>query len=274
MIKLIAVDMDGTFLTTQKTYDHARFAKIFAQLTARKIKFVVASGNQFAQLASFFPAYPELTYVAENGALIFDQGKLIHENHFDPQTVCELIQFLRQEHPNVNMVLNGLKGAYLEKSAPEEFKKIVYFYCHALELVDDLLETAAGAEKYVRFALGVPEEKTEVIAKEISGEFAGKAAAVSSGHGNVDIILPNKHKANALQVLAARWQIKPEEIMAFGDGHNDLEMLRYAGHSYAMANGAPAVKAAARYQAPSNDHHGVLDVIERYLQSAGSCNDN
>lgn len=266
MVKLVAVDMDGTFLSSQKKYDKKRFEQIFAELNQRDIKFVVASGNQYAQLTSFFPEIrDEITFVAENGVLIINQGELIHENHFDPQTVQRIIQFLRKEHPDVNMVLNGIKSAYIERTQPEAFQQFVTFYCHALEKVDDLLALDFENERYVKFALGVPEARTEEIAQAISDAFPEEARAVSSGHGSVDIILAGKDKANALQVLADLWEIHPSEMMAFGDGHNDLEMLRYVGHSYAMANGAPAVKEAAKATAPSNDESGVLQVLEEYL---------
>ncbi|MCD5002054.1 HAD family hydrolase [Enterococcus saccharolyticus] len=266
MVKLVAVDMDGTFLSSQKTYDKKRFEQIFAELNQRGIKFVVASGNQYAQLASFFPEIrEEITFVAENGVLIIDQGKLIHENHFNPQTVQRIIQFLRKEHPDVNMVLNGIKSAYIERTQPEAFQEFVAFYCHALEKVDDLLALDFENERYVKFALGVPEARTEEIAQAISDAFPEEARAVSSGHGSVDIILAGKDKANALQVLADLWEIHPSEMLAFGDGHNDLEMLRYVGHSYAMANGAPAVKEVAKAIAPLNDESGVLQVLEEYF---------
>ena len=54
-VKLIAVDMDGTFLSDKKTYNRARFLQQYAQMKAQQIRFVVASGNQYYQLASFFP---------------------------------------------------------------------------------------------------------------------------------------------------------------------------------------------------------------------------
>lgn len=265
MVQLIAVDMDGTFLTTDKTYDRARFEMILAELQQRQIKFVVASGNQYAQLTSFFPEKNDLSFVAENGVLVYDQGKLIRESHFDKETVTAMIHFLRERYPEVNMVLNGIQSAYMERHMPAEFQQFVTFYCHALEIVDDLLAVDFEQEKYVKFALGVPVERTEEIARAISEAFPQQARAVSSGHGSVDIILPDYHKANGLQFLADYWQIDPQEMMAFGDGHNDLEMLAYVGHSYAMENGAPAVLQTAKFTAPSNDKSGVLQVIEEFL---------
>lgn len=78
MIKAIAVDMDGTFLNSQSTYDHQRFAKVFRQLQEHNIQFVVASGNPIYQLQMAFPDYVnDLCFVAENGVECFDHGTMI-----------------------------------------------------------------------------------------------------------------------------------------------------------------------------------------------------
>ena len=69
-IKLIAVDMDGTFLSDQKTYNRERFMAQYQQMKAQGIRFVVASGNQYYQLISFFPEIAnEIAFVAEKRRL-------------------------------------------------------------------------------------------------------------------------------------------------------------------------------------------------------------
>ena len=57
MIKLVAFDIDGTFLRSDNTYDVERFEKIYRPLQEKDIKVAVISGNQYAQLASFFPKH-------------------------------------------------------------------------------------------------------------------------------------------------------------------------------------------------------------------------
>ena len=54
--------------------------------------------------------------------------------------------------------------------------------------------------------------------------------------------MPGCHKASGIQRLAERWGITPEQCAAFGDGGNDVEMLKYCGHSYAMENASPEAK--------------------------------
>ena len=65
-VKVIVTDMDGTFLDDAKQYDRDRFQAQFEQLKARNIEFVVASGNQYYQLISFFPELKDqISFVAE-----------------------------------------------------------------------------------------------------------------------------------------------------------------------------------------------------------------
>lgn len=74
-IKLIAVDMDGTFLSDQKTYNRERFLAQYQQMKTQGIRFAVASGNQYYQLISFFPEIAhEISFVAENGGWVVSEG--------------------------------------------------------------------------------------------------------------------------------------------------------------------------------------------------------
>jgi len=266
MVKLIAVDMDGTFLNSQKTYDKQRFQVILDELKKRKIRFVVASGNQYAQLASFFPEYIEdITFIAENGMLILDKGEILFEKHFSKELILAVTVYLKETYPGIQMVINGMKASYLERRMSSKFKQLIQFYCPAYEWVEDLLALDFENEKYIKFVLDVPPSKTESISQDLSEKFSKEILPVSSGHGNIDLIVPGNDKANGLKILSDRWKISPQEMMAFGDGQNDLTMLKYVGHSYAMSNAAPVVKQAAKYEAPHNNKNGVLQVLEEYL---------
>ncbi len=77
-IKLVAVDINGTFVHSDYTYDIPRFQRILSYMKNAGCKFVVASGNQYYQLRDLFSGYyDELCFVAENGAFVKDQKELI-----------------------------------------------------------------------------------------------------------------------------------------------------------------------------------------------------
>ena len=61
------------------------------------------------------------------------------------------------------------------------------------------------------------------------------------------------------------YNIKPDELLVFGDYNNDLEMLALAEFSFAMENAHPNVKNAARYATSSNDDHGVEKILEKLV---------
>lgn len=115
-------------------------------------------------------------------------------------------------------------------------------------------------------SLVVGEERSDSVLEEINQLFNGHVQAVSSGYGCIDILQSGIHKAWGLQELLKRWDIKAEEIMAFGDSENDVEMLQLAGIAYAMENADDKAKAVATDFAPSNSQAGVYQVLEDWLE--------
>lgn len=88
---------------------------------------------------------------------------------------------------------------------------------------------------------------------------------MTSGYGSIDILPEGIHKAWGLEQVLKDLVIQPDQVMAFGDSDNDIELLSYVGYSYAMENATDKVKAVAKYMAPSHLEAGVLQVIEEYI---------
>ena len=117
-------------------------------------------------------------------------------------------------------------------------------------------------DQILKFALDVPADQTDRYVQMLREELDGRLVPTSSGHGSIDLILPGCHKASGLQRLAALWGLTPEECATFGDGGNDVEMLRWCRHSYAMDNAPDDVKRAAAHVCPSNEEDGVLQTLD------------
>lgn len=265
-IKLIAFDMDGTFLDSQNDYDRERFAHVWRQLQERGIRVVAISGNQYQQIRSFFPdIHDQMTIVSEVGSVIVENGQRIAEYHFESETVEDLIGLLARKTLLHRCSISGLKALYFAQSAPEDFKQLITKHNYEWQEIDDLRRLPDDA--FTILTLDVPEMDIQALVAELNERGKGKARAVSSGFNFIDIVQPTVNKGVALDFLAKRWQIEPSEMMAFGDIDNDLEMLLYADHSYAMAGSPKSVCQAARFQAPSNDVSGVLQVIEEVVLS-------
>lgn len=260
-IKMVAVDVDGTFVHSDYTYDAPRFQRILSRMKEAGCRFVVASGNQYYQLRDLFPGYSdELSFVAENGAFVKDGKELVFTADM-PKSVVDAVIDVCREYPEISNVLCGVESAYCQRgTVSQEFFDLTAVYYHRLKWVDDFKEVK---DQILKFAPTVPEEKTYFYYDIFCERLKGKVEPATSGHGSIDLIVPGCHKASGLRRLTRRWGISPEQCAAFGDGGNDIEMLDYCGYSYAMANAPEDVKAAAKSVCPSNEEDGVLVTLEK-----------
>ncbi len=262
-VKLIAVDMDGTFLDTRSDYNRARFATQYAELQRRGIKFVVASGNQYYQLKTFFDALdPDIAYVAENGAYVVDKQQEIYCAHMPAEQTAQVLEFI-SGIDDIEVTVCGKNGAYmLEKFGEGFFKKMSRYYFR----LNRVGSYADVKEPIFKFALEVPVEKLAALMVRVDENIGGMVKPVSSGHGSVDLVIPGNHKANGLKKIQQIYGIEDSDVVAFGDGGNDLEMLQHAGFGFAMQNAQPAVLVAARYRAGLHHEEGVLQIIDDCLE--------
>jgi FMN hydrolase / 5-amino-6-(5-phospho-D-ribitylamino)uracil phosphatase len=261
-VKLIAVDMDGTFLSDAKSYNRPRFLAQYARMKEQGIRFVVASGNQYYQLISFFPEIAhKIAFVAENGGWVVSAGEDIFngelsKEHFDH------VAALLNDIPGIEIIACGKGCAYTLKTYDDIFKQIAAKYYHRLEMVNNFDNLN---DIFFKFGLNVSDHEIPRIQALLHEKLGDIMVPVTTGHGSIDLIIPGVHKANGLRILQKRWGIEDREVVAFGDSGNDVEMLRQAGFSFAMANARPHIKAVARFEAPLNNEEGVLDVIDKVL---------
>ncbi len=114
---------------------------------------------------------------------------------------------------------------------PERYFKTSSHYYHHLEKVKSFSDIH---DKILKFAIECPDEKTDYFVQLFKDNLNQYSAVTSSGHGDIDIIQPGIHKANGLKELGDILGIKLSEMCAFGDGGNDLEMLREVGDGVAQ----------------------------------------
>lgn len=265
-IKLIAVDMDGTFLNENGDYNRSRFAQQYAEMQRRGIKFVVASGNQYYQLKSFFDVLDrDIAYVAENGAYVVDKQQQIYCAQMPALQVRQVLNVI-EKIDYLQVIVCGKNGAYMLDTFGDAFYKKMsryYFHLNPIGSYDELDDVI------FKFALEMPNEKLPQLMIDIEQSLGKLVKPVSSGHGSVDLVIPGNHKANGLQKIQAIYGIADADVMAFGDGGNDLEMLKTAGFGFAMQNAQPAAVASARFRAGLNSEDGVLQVIDDCLEGRG-----
>ena len=268
-VKVIVTDMDGTFLNDAKTYNQPRFMTQYQELKKRGIEFVVASGNQYYQLISFFPELKdEISFVAENGALVYEHGKqLFHGELTRHESRIVIGELLKDKQ--LNFVACGLQSAYVSENAPEAFVALMAKHYHRLKPVKDYQEID---DVLFKFSLNLPDEQIPLVIDKLHIALDGIMKPVTSGFGFIDLIIPGLHKANGISRLLKRWDLSPQNVVAIGDSGNDAEMLKMARYSFAMSNAAENIKQIARYATDDNNHEGALNVIQAVLDNTSPFN--
>lgn len=273
MIKLIATDMDGTFLDDRGGFDRVRFETILDQLEARSIPFVVASGNHMSRLLAMFEGFEDrVVFVADNGAHLYQQGRSLHRHCFTSDLVKRVLEFYGDQQAAVCLMLANDEQIYMAEGAGYPFDESLAIDPVQLETFKSKLvwhedlSLIAETEPIYKIGLWVPESQVEEVVDTFNQAFPTQLRAVTSGYGSIDILPWGVDKATGLARFMEPLGILPEEILAFGDSDNDLELLAYAGQAYAMENASDKVKAAANHIAPHHAKSGVLSVIESYLK--------
>ncbi len=272
-VKLIAVDMDGTFLNSEKKYNKARFLEQYAQLRQRGIKFVAASGNPLYTLQAYFPEIAhEIAFVAENGVYVTDQNQEIHYSAYAPDTLERMVRDLESEYGS-SVILCAKSCAYVRSDVSQKILDKLNIYFKSIQQVDSLLDVKEPIGKVTLTTVEHDFETMEQYLNQQDYVQNQLTKAVSSGFGFIDLIIPNKHKAFGLSFLQKKWGIADDAMLTIGDNNNDIEMVQKAGYGFAMQNAIPALKKVAKFHARSNEEEGVLDVIDLVLQSKGFSED-
>lgn len=259
-IRVVAVDMDGTFLRPDMTFDADRFNAIRRRMDAAGVRFVVASGNQYWQLSSFIPPDSGVAYVSENGHFVYDHGddKPSWAAELPTDVAHRMIEvLLDQEHP---YLVCAPTGAYAPSTILADHEAMLRQFYYRLDLVEDVRTVA---DDVVKAALLTPGSDPLLVADRLGAALGGAMTPVVSGPQDIDLNVPGVNKATGLGHLLEQWNIDWADVIAFGDNHNDLEMLQAAGHAVAMGNAREAVLEVADEVAPLNHEDGVLEVLDR-----------
>ena len=270
-IKLIATDMDGTLLDPKGQVDLPRLEKLLDQLEERGIRFVIATGNEIHRVKQLLEHLTErVVLIVANGARIFEGNQLLQAQTWDDDMVNRALEFFKGRECQDQFVVTSMNGGFVKEGTVftqlENFMtpEMIELFYQRMNFVEELESHLFGG--VLKMSLVVGEERSDSVLEEINQLFNGSVQAVSSGYGCIDILQAGIHKAWGLQELLKRWDIKAEEIMAFGDSENDVEMLRLAGIAYAMENADDKAKAVATDFAPSNSQAGVYQVLEDWLE--------
>ncbi len=259
MIKALFFDIDGTLVSFRTHAIPASTVRAIEAAKAKGLSIFIATGRPFA-IINNLNALEERRlidgYITMNGAYCFAGNETIYKGAMHPHDTHALMDFCLRKGRAIIVVH--------EKSLcvcrPDDLvRQIFHEFLHV-----DVLSVASPEEALQR---GDIYQMTPFITLEEEREIAPSITRSEIGRWHpafADITGRGNTKQHGIDQIISRFHIKLEETMAFGDGGNDMSMLRHAGIGVAMGNAVDEVKAAARYVTTSVDDDGVALALRHF----------
>jgi len=262
-LRLVASDLDGTLLGPGGVASPRTLAMISA-CRAAGVHVVFVTGRPVVWVDPVVEQTGHTgTAICANGAVVYDAGRreVLSATGFAPADVLEAVARMRRRLGGLAVAVETMEGFRREPGYVVRYdggREI-----EVGELAELLDPDPVVVKLLVRREAGTPQELLEVARAEL----AGLAHPTHSGPESplVEVSAAGVSKAAALAAHAAALGVAREDVAAFGDMPNDVEMLRWAGHGYAMAGGHPEAVAAAGASAPACADDGVARVVEALL---------
>ena len=269
-IRLICLDMDGTLLADDHATVPARNIRALKAAAEKGAAVAIASGRAWDLLHGVHRQLPFLRYaILSNGAAVLDveRGTWICRSPMPDGARVQLIELLLEwELPfevyaqGKNYIQADRLETVLAAALTPEFAQVLET-CSQLPADLNAALPAGGVEKIHVFH--VPDQRREELCRRAAAW--GPLSVTTSFGSNMEFTAPGVNKGAAARALCARMGWTADQVMAFGDAGNDLELLSWAGWSFAMANASEPAKRAARHLTASNGEAGVAQGVERYF---------
>lgn len=260
MIKLIVSDIDGTLVEDGGSSLDPRIYDVILKLKEKGIYFAAASGRHATGIEHIFePIRDKIFYIGGNGSYLGCYGRELYLEEYKQELASDILSDMKAA--GLDILVDCAGCAYTDSKNPEFVDWMLNGYHFRLKQIEDLRQLAVPIVKIAACRMsGIVGYEGPLIAKY------GKDLKVTlSGEQWIDTMAPGVNKGKAVKILQESLDIRPEETVAFGDQLNDIEMLKQAYYSFAVANGRPEAKAAARFLADSNVNGGPLKIMKLFL---------
>lgn len=263
--KIIALDIDGTLASSShEILPETQKALIKAQEMGLKV--ILASGRPTPGMLKLSEALELERFggfvLSYNGGRITNMqtGEVIHEVALTPEEAHEIYDLAKTHGVNI-MAYDALDiiteddDEYIQLESTINTMPLVKTESFKTSVVNPTIKT---------LTTGAPEVIAE-IEKHYIATFGERFSICRSMPFFLEVMPQGINKALSLGKLLNKLDMTPEDLMACGDGFNDIEMIKYAGFGVAMGNAVDEVKAVADYVTRTNDENGIVDVLEKFV---------
>lgn len=273
-IRLIALDLDGTLLDSQKRLS-ARNEAVLLECIQRGIHIVPCTGRIWGGVPEFLRKMPGIRYaITTNGALVEDvkEHLVLDERKLSCAQAIDILELAGQFHTMYDAYVNGYaygESRFLEHmndfGIPSVLQTMILQTRQEVpDVMEKVREENCPVDK-VNYFFGDQQERARAR-QALQGR--GDVVVSSSFDNNLEINALGATKGEAILRLAKHLGLNREQTMSFGDGENDVTMIRMAGLGVAMENAVEMLKREADYVTVTNDEDGVADAIEKLVLGA------
>lgn len=271
-IRLLALDLDGTLLNTDKTLSMENRSAL-KKVVEKGIAVVPTTGRTFMAIPESVRTMEGIRYaVCSNGAVVVDMERkgILLARGIEKQLALKITDYLNRFDVILDVFLDG--KVWTEKRnmhrladfhLDEGTKQLIHTTRHTvLNLRSYIEETNFPIERFNLFFRDQKEK--EAILSGLHEEFP-ELIVTSSLFQNLEINGAGTDKGSGLAWLCDYLKISRQQVMAVGDNLNDKSMIDYAGVRVVMGNGIPELKEKADYVTGCNDEAGVAGAVKKYL---------
>lgn len=267
MIKLIAIDLDGTLLKSDGSISLENKAAL-ERAKGLGIKIVICTGRPLLSVAAILDEMNlreagdyVITY---NGGLVqrADTGEILSEKSLTKAEAIELYELSKTLNLPCNLL--DLDNIY-ELPHPVGRQSWYSKTKPALPFVATTLKELPEDSRFNKIIFCYDEKVLNEEIKRIPPEFYGKFTIMKSRPILLEMMNNEVDKGKGIAVLCDLLGFQADEVMAFGDEANDHAMIEFAGMGVAMENATTALKEVAQYITDTNDNHGIAKALEKFI---------
>lgn len=268
MFKLVALDMDGTLLNSRHEIS-AENKEVIKACIEKDVKFVLISGREIESIKHYSDILGLDTYLTGyNGSLITnnDGDKVVFSNTLNPRLVKTVIEEAYKANKFIIVFLQD--GILVSDNSSKWYKNYLDFTIANPTVVDDLLLYLDEKDKWDEInKICLSDDHKELIAFKgaIEPRVKEEFTLLFSLPFFLEVFNGDVSKGLALEKLAHYYGVNREEVLAIGDGENDISMIKFAGLGVAMGNSNQLVRDSADFTSLTNDENGVAFVLKKFL---------
>lgn len=269
MYRLISLDMDATVLQSDHTISE-KTKNTLRKASQNGIEIMMNTGRTYSEAKNYIDEMDFVNYAAlANGSIIYDKraNDFIRVSNMDIELIAKAHELAKEYAHEVVLLVSGERHTYADSIyknslGAEQHRRI----CGEgnLRFVDNLVEEFQ--ERFIAKGLLIGSNETlQKIKTTLEEHFGERIRLPFSLSCALEILEEGMDKSNALHRIMQIKNLKKEQVMAIGDGENDVGMLKAAGYAVAMGNAVEKLKSVADFITLTNNEHGVAHAVENLV---------